>query len=233
MPVIALTPSWNAEAQRVSVPYTYVAAVLRAGGAPFVIPPSENDSAVCAALDRADGLILTGGDDVDPSVYGEEKLTCCGETTPVRDRLEQTLIRHALKRGIPVLGICRGIQILHAALGGTLYQDIAEQFGTQLKHPRSDIPIGDAHTVRIEKGSLLYSIFNAEECPVNSRHHQGLKSIAPGMRISAWAPNGLPEAIEAEDGRPVLGVQWHPEGLIERLPLQLCLFRWIVQEAQK
>lgn len=233
MPVIALTPSWNAEAQRVSVPYTYVAAVLQAGGAPFVIPPSDNDSAVCEALDRADGLILTGGDDVDPAVYGEEKLACCGETTPLRDRLEQTLIRHALERGMPILGICRGIQILNAALGGALYQDIAEQFGTQLKHPRSDIPIGDAHTVRIEKGTLLYSIYGVDECPVNSRHHQGLKKIAPGMRISAWAPDGLPEAIEAEDGRPVLGVQWHPEGLIERLPLQRRLFRWLVQEAEK
>lgn len=231
MPIIALTPSWNEEERRLSVPHTYVSAVLHAGGAPIVIPHIDDPDLAREALDRADALLLTGGDDVDPSCYGEARLPCCGPATPNRDRLEFVLIRHALEKNMPILGICRGIQILNAVLGGTLYQDIAQQYGDTLKHPRSDLPVGDAHTVRYVAGTRLREIMGLDESPVNSRHHQAVKKLAPGMRACAYAPDGLIEAMEADDGRPILGVQWHPEGIFERLPEQARLFSWLVREA--
>lgn len=232
-PVIALTPSWDADRNRLSIPHDYICAVMDAGGAPIVIPHIQDETLACAALDRADALLLTGGDDVDPACYGEEKLPCCGELTPMRDRLEFILIRHAINKGLPILGICRGMQILNVVLGGTLYQDIAQQYGGSLRHPRSDIPAGDAHGMRYVEGSLLRSVTGLEESPVNSRHHQAVKALAPGMRASAFAPDGLTEGMEAADGRPILAVQWHPESIYRRLEEQANLFRWLVKEANK
>ena len=233
MPVIALTPSWDADRNRLSLPQDYVNAVTDAGGVPLVIPHLQEEAQIAAALERCDALLLTGGDDVDPASYGEEKLPCCGELTPQRDRLELLLIRRAVETGKPILGVCRGMQILNAALGGTLYQDIALQYGDALKHPRSDIPAGDIHSMRYVEGSLLRRIVGMAESMVNSRHHQAVKALAPGMTACAFAPDGLTEAMEAADGRPILAVQWHPESLQRRLPEQRRIFEWLVREAAK
>lgn len=233
MPVIAITPSWDNENRRLAVNQDYIFAILDAGGMPVIIPPCEDENRLCEALDRCDALLLTGGADVNPACYGEEMLPCCGELTPERDAAEPVLIRHAVEKGMPILGICRGIEILNAAMGGTLYQDLEEQFGKTAKHPRMDIPAGDAHLMRYVPGTLLHSIIGMDESPVNSRHHQAVKALAPGMKANAFAPDGLTEGMEAADGRPILCVQWHPESLQKRLPEQRRIFEWLVREAAK
>lgn len=233
MSVIAVTPSWDNSTRRMVVNQDYLFAVLDAGGIPMVLPPMESEEALRAALDRCDGLLLTGGDDVSPACYGEEKLPCCGELTPERDHAEPLLIRRALERGMPILGVCRGMQIVNATLGGTLYQDIALQYKDELKHPCYDIPASDAHSMRILPDTLLHRVMGCDTCMVNSRHHQAVKALAPGMKVNAVAPDGLVEGMEAADGRPILCIQWHPESIQRRLPEHLQLFRWLVREAAK
>ncbi len=233
MPIIAVTPSWDNATRRMFVNQDYIISVLDAGGTPLVLPPMEDEARLVAALDRCDGLLLTGGDDVNPACYGEEVLPCCGDLTPERDHAEPILIRRALEKGMPILGICRGIEILNVTLGGALYQDIALQFGDTLKHPCYDIPASDAHAMHYLPGTLLRSVIGLDESMVNSRHHQAVKKVAPGLKISAQAPDGLVEGLEAEDGRPIMCVQWHPESLQCRLPEQLRLFKWLVREASK
>ena len=233
MPVIAVTPSWDNDTRRMVVNQDYIMAVLDAGGIPMVIPPMQDEARLIEALDRCDGLLLTGGDDVNPACYGEEKLPCCGELTPERDFAEPVLIRRAIEKGMPILGICRGIEIVNVALGGTLYQDIALQYKDELKHPCYDIPASDAHGMRILPDTLLRRVMGTDACMVNSRHHQSVKALAPGMILNAVAPDGLTEGMEAADGRPILCVQWHPESIQRRLPEHLRLFQWLVQEASK
>ncbi len=232
-PIIGLTPSWDNENKRLAVPQDYIFAVLDAGGTPVVIPPMEDAAQLCDALDRCDALLLSGGDDVCPTLYGEEILPICGDLTHERDHSEPILIRHAIEKDLPILGICRGMQILNAALGGSLYQDLAEQYGKDILHPRHDIPGGDAHSMRYVPGTALRAVMGVDESMVNSRHHQAVKKLAPGMKANAIAPDGLIEGMEAEDGRPILAVQWHPETIQRRLPEQLNIFKWLVREASK
>ena len=125
MAIIAVTPSWDNENRRMVVVHDYIQGVLDAGGVPVVIPPMQDKEKLIEALDRCDGLLLTGGDDVNPACYGEEMLPCCGDLTPERDFAEPILVHRAIEKGLPILGICRGIEILNVALGGSLYQDIA------------------------------------------------------------------------------------------------------------
>ena len=232
-PIIAVTPSWDNVNRRLTVNHDYIFAVLDAGGIPMVLPPMADSALLEEALSRCDGLLLTGGDDVNPAVYGEEKLPCCGELTHERDQAEPVLIAYAIAHDVPVLGICRGMQIVNAALGGTLYQDIALQYGDQLKHPCYDIPASDAHSMRILPDTLLRRVMGTDTCMVNSRHHQAVKTLAAGFRISAKAPDGLVEGMEATDGRRILCVQWHPESIQRRLPEHARLFQWLVAEASK
>lgn len=233
MPIIALTPSWDTQNHRLALPHDYISGVLDAGGTPVVIPPMEDAEKLRSALDLCDALLLTGGDDVNPALYGEEMLPICGDLTPERDHAEPILIRHAIEKGLPILGICRGIEILNVALGGTLYQDIAEQYGREVKHPCYDIPGGDAHGMRYLPGTLLHQVMGMDGSMVNSRHHQGVKDVAPGMKVNALAPDGFIEGLEAEDGRPILAVQWHPETIYRRLTEQARIFQWLVREATK
>ncbi len=232
-PIIALTASWNMETLRMILNQDYIHAVADAGGVPIVLPCTTDEEGLRSALDHADGLLLTGGADIDPSLYGEETLPCCGTVTRIRDDTELVLIRHALEKKMPILGICRGFEILNAALGGTLYQDIEQQYGSAVSHPRYDIPGGDAHTVQYLEGTLLKSIMGEEKGYVNSRHHQGVKEPAAGLKICAQAPDGLTEGLEAEDGRPILAVQWHPESLYQRLPVQRRIFQWLIRAASR
>lgn len=230
-PIIALTSGWNPETRRLILNHDYIEAVAAAGGVPIALPCLENEADLRRALDCADALLLTGGADIEPSQYGEEKLACCGSTTPIRDHTERVLTVFALERKMPILGICRGIEMLNAVMGGTLYQDVAEQYGASIKHPCYDIPGGDAHTVRYLPGTLLHSVMGEDGGTVNSRHHQAVKVPAPGLKICALAPDGLTEGLEADDGRPILAVQWHPESLFKRLSVQRRIFEWLVQKA--
>ncbi len=223
MVLIGVVPS-QFEENKLTVNQDYVEAVLRAGGTPVLFPVTAGQEKISRLLDRVDGLMLTGGGDVDPAEYGEDKLACCGACSAPRDAMEFPLCREALARRMPVLAICRGLQVLNCVLGGTLYQDLAEQFGTALSHPRYEVPADPVHTVDVQPGTLLSSVTGEGSLGVNSRHHQGIKEPGKGLRISASSPDGLIEAVELPGDPFVLGVQWHPESLSGRYPEHQRLF---------
>jgi putative glutamine amidotransferase len=190
----------------------YSQAVLHAGGAPVIIPAAQDADSLSRILDSVQGLILSGGPDVHPKRYGEEPMAGLGEVDEALDAMELMAAGLALERDIPILGICRGIQVLNIALGGTLYQDIPSQVPDSLCHnPKTDKAV-NTHTVRIEVRSRLRRIFGKSEIWVNGKHHQALKESAPGLVVTARARDGVIEAVEHPDKRYVIGVQWHPEG---------------------
>ena len=194
----------------------YKQAILHTGGEVQVGEASTN---VVEALEGTDGLLLTGGDDVAPTRYGEEKHPAVTEVAPERDEFEIALVREARTRDLPILAICRGIQVLNVAAGGSLIQDIPTQVTGALEHKQTvppHQPYDLAHEVWLEKESLLAKLMrerliDADACEVNSRHHQAVNTVAPGFVVSATAPDGVVEAIEDPAARFCIGVQWHPE----------------------
>lgn len=191
--------------------------VLRSVGAvPWVVPLAPDDQEILADIAGClDGLMLTGGSDVEPSRYGELKHPLCGDPDPDRDVTELALLRLAADRGLPVLGICRGLQVLNVAAGGSLYQDIPTQVPAALRHDFAPNRTSLPHEVTVAPGSRLAGILGETVVAVNSLHHQAVKELGPGLRASAYAPDGVIEAVEAAGDRFVVGVQWHPEELTE------------------
>ncbi len=199
----------------------YVRVLTSADAIPWLVPLLQGDENTLRAIyDRLDGVFLTGGVDVDPSCYREERHPLCGATDPARDWTELRLVRWAVEDGKPVLGVCRGIQLLNVAVGGTLYQDVSAQHPQAIKHDY--FPAGGfardqlTHTVRVAARSRLAGILGAAEVAVNSMHHQGIKALAPALTATAFAPDGLIEAVEGGNGQFLVGVQWHPEELAQR-----------------
>lgn len=211
----------------------YYMSVLEAGGTPVVIPSYDNDKALVSLLDTLDGIVLSGGADIDPDYLGEEPLDCIS-INPRRDRQELTLVRLAVDRQIPVLGICRGIQVLTAALGGKLYQDIKTQHDQRCIEHSQTIARGlPSHEVKLVKDSLLYGFFGKETLAVNSFHHQAVKEVPAGFRVTAFAPDGIIEGMESTAFRPILGVQWHPECfLLENDRTMMPIFSWLIEQAE-
>ncbi len=232
-------PSRSDQTSRSSTPIftqnrTYVEAVAIASGAPVLIPLNLDEEALRAIYERLDGLLLAGGGDLHPKHYGEAIHEKCGQSDEARDTVELTLAGWALAEGLPILGICRGIQVLNVATGGTLYQDIASQVPGSLKHDfRPDYPRNYlAHQVTVNGDSQLAAILGQSRVGVNSTHHQAVKDLAPGFRVVARAPDGLIEAIEDHDHPFALGVQWHPEELVEDAPPMRRLFEEFVSAAR-
>jgi putative glutamine amidotransferase len=202
---------WDQEA--VLLPRSYVDAVQRAGGLALLVPP--DDEAVRdpdAVLDRLDGLVLAGGADIDAATYGAEAHPETQGTVPARDAAEVALVRRAIERDLPVLGICRGMQLINVALGGTLRQHLPDEVGHE-DHRRTPGTFDDAdHDVRLAAGSLAARAAGEELHATKSHHHQGVDEVAQGVVVSGWSTlDELPEAIELPDREFVLGVQWHPE----------------------
>jgi putative glutamine amidotransferase len=195
------------------LPLNYITAIQRAGGMALMIPPDERLAEdPDEALDRIDALILAGGTDIDPSEYGAERHAQVDGTVPARDRTELALTRRAIERDMPVLGICRGMQLLNVACGGTLLQHIPDQVGHE-EHRRVPGSFDGAdHDVRLERGTLAAHAAGEVLHGTKSHHHQGVDVIGDGLEVSGYSTlDELPEAIEAPDRRFVLGVQWHPE----------------------
>jgi putative glutamine amidotransferase len=213
---------------------TYTRAVEIAGGAPVLIPLRLGEDTLRAIFSRLDGLLLAGGVDVHPKEFGEEVEPFCGEIHPERDRVELQLVRWALASQTPILGICRGIQLLNVAAGGSLYQDIPAQIPGALHHShRKGDPYNlRVHSIQIDPESVLARAINRSEVEVNSLHHQSLKQIAPGFRTVARAPDGIVEGIEAENGHFALGVQFHPEWMVED-PQMVRIFQEFVHASEK
>jgi putative glutamine amidotransferase len=190
----------------------YLESVTRAGGAPIVLEPTDDPA---TALDGIDGLVLTGGPDVDPARYGEAPHPATEIDAP-RDRFELPLAQSALDRDLPLLAICRGVQILNVAAGGTLIQDIPSAVPARLTHDIAAPKDASAHDVRVAAGTQLAETLGATVradglCTVNSRHHQAIARVAPSFVVTAAAEDGVIEAIERPDARFCIGVQWHPE----------------------
>jgi putative glutamine amidotransferase len=192
-------------------PRAYIRAVQAAGGLAVVLPP--DDAAAQdpdELLDRLDALILAGGADVDPATYGARRHPEVGLTVPERDRFELALATRALDRDLPLLAICRGMQMLNVARGGTLVQHVPDVVGHE-EHRHTPGQFAD-HDVELEPGSLAARTAGAERLAVKSHHHQGVDELGEGLQVTAWSTaDGLPEAVEERDGRFVLGVLWHPE----------------------
>lgn len=194
------------------------AAFARAGALPVLLPVLPDTSHLAALVERVDALVLSGGSDVAPGLYGEEPLRPEWAGDPARDAYERVLLDAALARGKPVLGVCRGIQLLNAALGGSLHQDIAHQVPGALVHRDPARYDDNEHTVRLCKNSWLARLYPGPgELLVNSVHHQAIKALAPGLAACAWAPDGVIEAV-ADEARALWAIQWHPEWLDPQSP---------------
>ncbi|MBP5514842.1 MAG: membrane dipeptidase [Bacteroidaceae bacterium] len=214
----------------------YYRSILEAGGVPMIIPPYEDKDALLSALDHIDGLLLSGGGDINPLYLGEEPSPALHSINPKRDLPELLLVKLAYDRQIPMLGICRGIQVLVAALDGKLHQDIATELPNVklLKHSQ-DLPREYAsHHVTIEEGSVLEQIFDGNhELFVNSFHHQAVASPGSLLKVSAIATDGIIEAVESNEHKSIVGVQWHPECFILRDDRSMMpLFQWFIGEAE-
>lgn len=209
---------------------SYVEELRKVGAVPWLIPLTPHDPDTLQEIfDRLDGVFVTGGVDVDPRSYGEEKTPLCGTTDPDRDAVEIALLRHALGRQLPIFAACRGIQILNVACGGTLYQDVSVQVPAALKHdyfPTPERPSRKylAHDVAVRPGSRLGEILRETVVPVNSMHHQAIKDLAPALTATAHAPDGVIEGVEGQGGHYLVAVQWHPEELTDAHPGMARLF---------
>lgn len=193
---------------------SYIHAVERAGGVPVLIPVLDNLSGLDTLLPRLDGLLLSGGIDIDPRYYHEEPHPLLGETNPHLDELELTLTKWALQHDLPMMGICRGMQLINVALGGTLYQDLNAEYSGCLRHANWDLARNKVvHQMSIKPGSIMEKVLATSELGVNSLHHQAVKKLGKGIVLSGFSEDGLPEALEVPSQRFVLAVQCHPEEL--------------------
>ncbi|MBO0603103.1 gamma-glutamyl-gamma-aminobutyrate hydrolase family protein [Sporosarcina sp. E16_3] len=214
-PIIGITTDFEEDGRNI-LKNTYVQAVIRAGGLPMIIPVGLEED-VDQLVEMLDGLLLSGGNDINPMLFNEEPHAHLGEVSPSRDSSELELARQMLKTGKPILGICRGLQVLNVAVGGTLYQDLHKQNdGPILQHIQKAPNTHSSHYVQVEKGSLLESIAGSERIQVNSYHHQSLKDVPSFFKVTGVASDGIVEAIESTDEQFVFGVQWHPEALSEK-----------------
>ena len=229
-PVIGITGNYNQET--CTLAEGYYQSVLKAGGIPFIIPPFYETDRLGELLDRLDGIIFSGGGDINPLLLGEEPIKELHSITPERDLQELLLARLAYDRQIPMLGICKGIQIINAALGGTNYQDIHTQMeGIRIKHSQDQDRRYPSHQVSITDGSILAKLFGTE-LAVNSFHHQACKTAAPCLTVTAMSTDGVIEAVESNEFKSILGVQWHPETYILRNSTDMLpIFEWLVSES--
>jgi putative glutamine amidotransferase len=226
------SPGWVME-QR------YVQVLAGLGAVPWMIPLLMGDEGTLQSIyPRLDGVFLTGGVDIDPGCYQQQRHPLCGRTDPPRDWTETRLLQWAMRDRKPILGVCRGLQMINVTLGGSLFQDVPTQMAGAVQHDVLAPPGGDScnaimHPVRVAPGTKLHDILGASEIEVNSTHHQAIAELAQGLTPSAWAPDGLIEAIESSNrGGPYLvAVQWHPEDMAHNVPPMRQLFQSFLEAA--
>ena len=227
MRVVIAMPRMSTDPEPTVAQSKYIESLARAGARMRWVELNDPEQAVQDAL-TCDGLLLPGGGDMDPKFYGQERIPACGEPNLLRDAAEPLLLRAFLAADKPVLGICRGIQVMNAVLGGDLYQDIK---------PFEHLPHNDhwakVHTVTVRRGTLLSRILGQDTVLVNSQHHQAVDRVAPGFTLAALSEDGIVEAIEKPDARFCLGVQWHPEWLSDADPAMQGLFDAFVNACSK
>lgn len=228
---IEQTPRSDPPRREMALGLTYLRAIEAAGGLPVVMPPLEME-AIEPLLDRLSGVCLSGGPDLDPETYEERPHPELGPTEPDLDRFELELARRADDRGLPILAICRGMQALNVARGGSLHQHLPDRPGVTLEHRQRMAGDWIAHPVTISAGSRLERLIGGREAPVNSFHHQAVHRLGQGLRAVAWSPDGVIEGVEAPARDFVVGVQWHAESLVGRRE-HAALFRGLVDASTR
>jgi putative glutamine amidotransferase len=216
-----------------ALPETYVQALVQAGANPVLVPSDLPEDVLGGLVQRLNGMLFSGGGDIEPHHYGADIHPSLSYLDSDRDRVEFFLLEKVIQKGMPFLAICRGIQVLNVNLGGTLYVDIPSQIPGALKHSYSpaEIPIDFlAHEVKVEEDSRLVEIVRASTVDVNSTHHQAIRELAPGLNPTAYSPDELIEAVELGDYGFGLGVQWHPERLVSHVQMA-ALFQAFVDAA--
>lgn len=231
-PVIGLTGNWGEKGCELAE--GYFQSIIAAGGIPVILPPTEEKEVILGWLDRIDGLLLSGGADLNPLFTGEQPLPGLHGINPRRDLSELLLIRFAYDRQIPILGICRGIQMLAVALDGTVYQDLDSQYkeAPLIKHSQDLERSYPSHTVCIEPETILSEIFQTDNLTVNSFHHQAVHDSGPCLKVTAKSVDGVIEAVESTEYKSIIGVQWHPECFVLRGDETMKpLFKWLIEES--
>jgi putative glutamine amidotransferase len=216
---------------RIYVNRSYIQSIVKAGGIPLLLPVITDLDSIRAQLSLVDGLILSGGQDVDPAHYNENPHPLLGEISAERDDFELNLLRIAHEQKKPIFGICRGLQLMNVAFGGTLYQDISQRAEKKSIDHNMGMSAISLHQVDLEPASLLHAIFGKDTIEINSFHHQAVKDLAPGFKVIARAKDGLIEGIVKADSSWTLGVQWHPEVMLESHPEMQKLFEAFVTAA--
>lgn len=225
--------TWKAYTEdNAQLPIPYIKAVEEAGAAEVVLLTPAPEVRPERLLEGIQGLLLPGGVDIHPRHYGQDPHPLLGQVDEERDALELSLIREALRRDMPILAICRGIQVLNVAAGGTLFQDLSLAGVDPGRHRTTEPEWGVAHVLSLPGDSLLRTIVGVQEVGVNTFHHQAVDRVARGFVATAWSEDGVVEAIESAEHRFVLGVQWHPERMIEHHPLQRRIFEAFLSAAR-
>ncbi len=228
-PIIGVTPLWDEEKQSVWMLPEYLDAIRAAGGIPIVLPLYADLAEINGLAGILDGFLFTGGPDVSPELYGDTDRTGLTKPCPERDALEAIVLNEALAADKPVLGICRGIQFINAALGGTLWQDLPSEHPSGIVHRQGKPYEAPTHTVTVS--GPLKELLGKDELQVNSRHHQAVRNLAPGLLPVAVSPDGLVEGVVMPKKRFVWAVQWHPEYLFRKDGSSLKLFRKFIEES--
>lgn len=233
-PLIAVLPLYDDEKESYWMLPGYMKAIEEAGGIPVMLPLTTNEEIISSIANTYHGFLFTGGHDVNPDLYGEKKIKECGPVNHERDIMESKLFDQLLTLDKPVLGICRGLQLINVLLDGTLYQDLPSQFhgGSALNHSQKPPYTNPSHSVRIKEGTLFQKIINIESLMVNSCHHQGIKDLSSQLEAVAYADDGLIEAITMPTKRFVHAVQWHPEFTYHQEEYNFNLFRAFVDSCK-
>lgn len=236
-PIIGLTPSLESGENKIYTPTSYPKAIIEAGGTPLFFNFTRDDEMIEAYAALVDGVLFSGGDDVNPATYGEEQIWGCGDVVPLRDDFEIKLLKVLVEKfpHKPILGICRGCQVLNVGMGGTLYQDLRSQVAGCIRHQQQQSSHYASHKAMVTEGSKLHAIYGSTEIMVNSFHHQAVKDLAPGMHLAAVASDGVVEGFEKPDHPYFIAVQWHPERQVEgpHHPEHKPLFKSFVDACRK
>lgn len=234
-PVIGVIPLFDEEKDSIWMVPGYMEGIREAGGIPVILPLTGDEADFLQLDEGIDGYLFTGGHDVSPEIYGAEKSPLCGALCPEREQIEKYYYDRAVAFNKPVFGICRGIQLINALEGGTLYQDLPAEYagtnsdGEKTEHHMSAPYDRTIHKVTLVKDSPLFALLGCEELPVNSYHHQAVKELAPGLKSMAVSEDGLIEAIYRPDRKFIWAVQWHPEFIYKKDETCAMLFRKFVE----
>ncbi len=232
IPVIGVTPLYDKTKQSVWMIPGYLGGIEQAGGCPLILPYTEDEKILRRAYEACDGILFTGGPDIDPALYGEPRAEYCGVPDTVRDVLEKQIFKWCLAEDKPVFGICRGIQFFNALLGGKLWQDLPKEHPSNVEHSMTAPYDRGVHAVTFTKNSPLADIFGAESAMVNSYHHQAVKVLAPALVATAVSEDGLVEGAYIPGAKFIHCVQWHPELDYKVNAQSRALFKELIKSSQ-